>query len=54
MPPVMVAVDKEVVVVVVVKVAVVAAEINEVVGIVPVTQHKLLILEVSSASTLYG
>ncbi len=53
-PPLMVVVDKEVVVIVVVEVAVVVAEINEVVGIVPVTQQRMLILEVSSASTMYG
>ena len=50
----MVVVDKEVKVVVVVEVAVVVAKINEVVGMVLVTQQRMLILEVSSASTMSG
>ena len=53
-PPLMVLVDKEVVVIVVIEVAVVVAEINKVVGIVPVTQQRMLILKVLSASTMYG
>ncbi len=53
-PPMMVVEYEEVEVVVVVEVAVVVEEINEVVGIVPVTQQRMLILEVSSASTMCG
>jgi hypothetical protein len=50
----MVVEDEEVEVVVVVEVAVVVEEIDEVVGIVPVTQQRMLILKVLSASTVYG
>ena len=50
----MVVVDKEVVVVVMVKVAVVVAVINEVAGMVLVTQHRMRRHEVSNASTMCG
>ena len=50
----MVVVDKEVVVVVAVEVAVVDAVINEVSGMVLVILQKMRRLEVSSASTMCG